>query len=58
MARHGRRVMCSWVMDLGAIRRRYMRTWFAVDSVAATPYDVLSLLVGDHWIGRLQARLT
>ena len=43
-------------MDLAAIRRRYVRTWFLVDVVAATPYDVLALMVGDHWIGKLQAR--
>lgn len=48
-------IVRSWVMDLAAIRRRYIRTWFTVDIVAATPYDVLAVLVGDHWIGRLQA---
>ena len=48
-------MMRSWVMDLAAIRRRYVRTWATVDVVAATPYDVLAVLVGDHWIGRLQA---
>ncbi len=42
-------------MDLAAIRRRYVRTWATVDVVAATPYDVLAVIVGDHWIGRLQA---
>ena len=41
-------------MELGAIRRRYLRTWLGADLVAATPYDVLALVFHDHWLGRLQ----
>ena len=44
----------SWVMELQAIRRRYLRSWFLADFVAATPYDVLAVIFHDHWLGRLQ----
>jgi hypothetical protein len=43
-----------WVMDLAAIRARYLRGWATVDLIAGCPYDVISVLVQDHWIGRLQ----
>lgn len=46
--------LCSWVMDLEQIRRRYLRTWFPADLVAATPYDVLAVIFHDHWLGKLQ----
>lgn len=45
-----------WVMDLAAIRVKYLRGWAAVDAIAACPYDVISVLVQDHWVGKLQVR--
>lgn len=41
-------------MDLREIRRRYLRSWFVADFVAATPYDVLAVIFHDHWLGKLQ----
>lgn len=41
-------------MDLKRIRRRYVRSWFFTDLVAATPYDVLAVIFHDHWLGKLQ----
>jgi hypothetical protein len=46
-----------WVMDLAAIRARYLRGWATVDLIAGCPYDVISVLVQDHWIGRLQVHI-
>lgn len=45
-----------WVMDLREIRRRYLRSWFMADFIAATPYDVLAVIFHDHWLGKLQVR--
>ncbi len=44
----------TWVMDLPAIRARYLRGWAAVDCVAAMPYDVIAVAARDSWIARLQ----
>ncbi len=46
-----------WVMDLPAIRVRYLRSWAAVDAMAAMPWDVIAVVAQDSWIGRLQVRL-
>lgn len=45
-----------WVMDLPAIRARYLRSWAAVDAMAAMPWDVIAVVAQDSWIGRLQVR--
>lgn len=42
------------VMELKAIRQRYLRGWAAIDFAAAVPWDLVMLACGDAWVGKLQ----
>lgn len=42
------------VMELKAIRRRYLRGWASIDLAAAIPWDLVMLACGDTWVGKLQ----
>lgn len=35
-----------WIVDRAEIRRRYMRTWFTVDLLAAIPFDLIAVAPG------------
>ena len=37
-------VVDRWITDRAAVRRRYLRSWFAVDLLAAIPFGVLAAL--------------